>query len=134
MTIASAWKELWTKAEPEVKELTHDSWTGARFGIVLLFAGLLLWQNKGALAHDAVMLLFWLAIAYITSNTITRSIQLVMNGKLLRDRQALAWQDGVLTPLEASSLGTVTHTIGNTNGIVATTTTNGSDGSITVVK
>ena len=84
--------------------IEHDSFTGSRFIVIGLAVLGLLWAPKFGLGADLIQLCFWLVVVYIVCNTITRTAQILVNGKLAQDFQKLAYQDGKLDEVEAKSL------------------------------
>ena len=78
------------------EQIGHDSFTGSRFIVIALAILGLLWAPKFGIGSDLIMYGFWLVIAYIVSNTVTRTVQILVNGRLAQDFQAFAFKDGKL--------------------------------------
>ena len=102
--VGAAIQSLGSKDQPAPATIDHDSFTGSRFVLIAGAILALLWAPRFGIGADLIQLAFWLVIAYIASNTITRSIQIWVNGQIARDFQRLAYQDGKLDEIEARSL------------------------------
>ena len=85
-----------TDAEPTAAQVPHESFIGSHFVVVAAAIIGLLWAPKLGFATELIQYCFWLVIAYIISDTITRTVQIVVNGRLAQDFQAFAYKDGKL--------------------------------------
>lgn len=103
MSLTKAVAELF--ASDKKDEVGHSSWTGSRLWMLVAFVALVLIVTKGVLTEHNMSLLFWSFAIYTIANTVTRAAQIVMNGIIVRERQALAWKDGKLSAEEERSLG-----------------------------
>lgn len=101
--VGTALSSLSSKDDGPAK-IEHDSYTGSRFVVVALAVLGLLWAPKFGIGQDIIRYGFWLVIAYIASNTITRTIQIWVNAQIMRDFQQLAYRDGKLDDSEAKSM------------------------------
>jgi len=103
MSLTKAVAELFSSDKKE--EVGHASWTGSRLWMLVAFVALVLIVTKGVLTEHNMKLLFWAFAVYTVTNTVTRTAQIIMNGIIVRERQALAWKDGALSAEEERSLG-----------------------------
>ena len=106
MNIGKALAALTSSEKKETGELIEHSFiTSSRFLVLIGMVGLILWLTLKGLADLKVVIpVTAVALAYIFSNTVTRIYQIKANSEIIRDRQRLAWADGVLTPEEALTL------------------------------
>lgn len=102
MSFTTAVAELFRSEKKE--GVDHSSWTGSRLWMLVAFVALVLIITKGVLTEDNMKLLFWAFVVYTGTNTITRGLQIVMNGLIVKERQRLAWKDGKLDDAEAAAL------------------------------
>lgn len=89
-----------------VSPVGHAGLTSTRLWVLVALAALVLWVTKGVLTEENLKLLFWASLAYIGANTITRTVQIYVNGKIQIEKVRLAWADGKLDPDEVKALET----------------------------
>lgn len=104
--LARVGSALSSLSSPDTKapQVGHESFTGSRFVVMALAVLGLLWAPKFGIGSDLIGYGFWLVLAYLASNTITRSIQILVNGRILQAAQELAYRDGTLTETERQHL------------------------------
>jgi len=106
MDISKAVSALFSSEKKEGNEtIEHGFLTSSRFLVMVGMVGLLLWLVlKGMTDLKLILPITGIAALYIVTNTVTRIYQIKENGQIIRERQRLAWADGVLTPAEAAAL------------------------------
>lgn len=107
MSILNAAKAFFSnlKSEaPKADGIEHSSYTGSRFVLLLVLLAGVLYVTKGVLTESTLWLCFWGYVTYTASNTVTRAVQMWVNGRILLKAQELAYADGKLDEVEAKSL------------------------------
>lgn len=74
-----------TDIKDKVEQIEHDSFTGSRFVALILAMLGLYWVCRTGVASELISYGFWLVIAYMVCNTITRSVQMIVNASIHRD-------------------------------------------------
>ena len=86
MSLRQWLSDIIAPAESAVKDgvatIEHASWTSSRLWVIAAFIGLLVWINHG-LVDETIRYAFWCIIAYIASNTVTRTAQILANSRIL---------------------------------------------------
>lgn len=106
MSFRKAISALFDKNETEKLEVEHGKFSSTRLMIVVAFAGLLLstWVVKGLVTDANIQRLTWVVIVYIIGNSVTKSVQMVVNG-WIKNTQARAFlKDGTLSDNERDVL------------------------------
>lgn len=92
------------KAESKLKETTEKSWLGSSRFLLLIAFGLLLYFARSLFTTELWVILAVVVSVYMICNTLTRIFEIKEEGAIIRERQRLAWTDGVLTEAEAKAL------------------------------
>lgn len=103
-SLGDALSALGKRASAAPAAVEHSSFTGSRFFVLVLGLLALYWAPKGGVGGELVRYGFWLIIAYIASNTVTKWQQIRENGETNRQWQALVYQDGKLDETESKSV------------------------------
>ena len=92
------------KAESKLKESVEKSWLGSSRFLLLIGFALVLYYASSILTTTLWIVLASLVGLYMICNTVTRIFEIKEEGAIIRERQRLAWTDGVLTDKEAEAL------------------------------
>lgn len=92
------------KAEAKAKETVEKSWIGSSRAIFLIAFVVLVYFAKSLFTTELWIIIASVLGLYMLCNTATRIIEILEEGKTIRERQRLAWTDGVLTDVEAKAL------------------------------
>jgi hypothetical protein len=92
------------KAEAKAKETVEKSWVGSSRAIFCIAFIAFLYFAKSLFTTELFIIAASVVGLYMLCNTVTRIFEVREEGKTIRERQRLAWTDGVLTDAEARAL------------------------------
>jgi hypothetical protein len=104
MSISSAVSELFNSTKNDVLkgDLNHGTFSSTRLWVLMGFAAVLL--TPRLVTEFQVWVLFWLALAYIVTNTVTKSLQMILNARMRSKIIDKVYADGKLSETEALTL------------------------------
>lgn len=95
------------KAESKLKDSVEKSWLGSSRFLLLVAFALTLYYARSIFTLEVWIILASLVAVYMICNTVTRIFEIKEDGAVIRERQRLAWADGVLTKEEVDALASV---------------------------
>ncbi len=118
---------LSTKTDGDKETITHG-WIGSsRFLIVAVVLGALgyvaIMNIRDVLTNNTLVICFFatlnvVVVSYLGFNSWTKNHATDANAAIIKERQRLAWADGTLTEIEASSLKTADANAESANAVV----------------
>jgi hypothetical protein len=111
MSLKSALAEL-TKSDNG--ESITKGWVGSSRFLVLIAFALVLYYARSLFTTELWIILASVVGVYMICNTVTRIFEIKEEGAIVRERQRLAWTDGVLTAQEVAALESADRIVGRT--------------------
>ena len=107
------------KAEAKFKETVEKGWLGSSRFLLLIAFALVLYYARSIFTIELWVILASLVAIYMICNTVTRIFEIREEGAIIRERQRLAWTDGVLTKEEAEALASADSIVARTTATPA---------------
>lgn len=102
MNVKNAVKAL-MESDPKLDQ-EHGRWNSSRLWVLLIFGSMVLWVSKGVLAHENLVLVFKLAVAFIIGNTVTKCFTIAANAVQRAVALKVFMKDGKLSAVEQTAL------------------------------
>jgi hypothetical protein len=104
MSLSDAISAFFKKEDKPKQEIESSPFTSTRLWLTVAVIAGMIWLSGGLLTPHNMMLAAIVVIAYIIGNSLTKAVQIWVNGNIRIKMMELAWKDGKLTKEESEAI------------------------------